>query len=265
MPTALLTILLWLTPQVVPPAAAPSTGKTSARGSTFVRRREVDANAQKAASKSLATLRAVINESNYRLFGLDSTAGTNDLELGNPLPVYFVSSKALASYTPGSDAGKLMTKTDRLLYPVTLHGKGVTVMTIEKTNGRWALLDFNGSGIAPTVAQASSQTRVPSAARRSNRPGTYFAVEIPSLKSLTFIAYAPAPGPGGNGERKRNVLLEPTTTSGQFHEMFAAAADKVLASHPNFSSDKNGVASANDVFKSLIPEAAKVANANVPQ
>ncbi|GEM_PF-5543176 len=227
--------------------------------------KQSDQAADAAADHQLSTLKALINETNLQSFGLTSKDQASGLKLGTPLPVYFVSAKDLAHYKPGTDAGTLMRKTSRVLYPVLLNGKGVTVITMEKQNGRWALIEFGGRSIAPALAEAGTVKSKPSNHGPGGKIPERFAVQIPALKELTFIAFAPPRGPGGSEDQKRNVILRSTNTSDQLQKMLGGAGHELLKTNPQFSAEKKGTQSANDVFKSLSTAAAKVSNSAVPQ
>src|SRR5260370_16521166 len=56
-----------------------------------------------AANQGVATLKELINSSNYKQFGLDSLDQVQKLQLGTGVPLFYVRADQLKSYVPGTD------------------------------------------------------------------------------------------------------------------------------------------------------------------
>ena len=224
-----------------------------------------DVTADQTAVQQLNTLKALVDVNNYHEFGLTSLDDVKRLQLGEPLPVYFVASRDLANFKPGTDAGKILRKSERFLYPVMLDGKGTVVITIEKNSEKWNLVELGRQDIAGNLAKA----RQDKTQKQKTGPGAhqenYFAVQIPTLNELTFLAYAPPAGPGGPSDQKRQVLLTPLNQTSELQRSFGPEGSRFLLNNPSFNSEKEGSKSANEVFQSLVPTASKIANSNAPR
>jgi hypothetical protein len=223
-----------------------------------------DDKADETARNGLSGIRSLISEKNFKDFGLQSSEEAAQLELGNPVPLYYVRADQLKEYQPGSDAGRLMVNANRRLYPVLLKNEGKLLITVEKTATGWRMVSFGQADIAPALTKIKREK----VARTTLGPGSssanYFVVQIPSMH-LNFLAYAPAPGPGGSEESKRQVVLTPLASSDQLAKSIGFQNSKFLALNPSFSSEKQGSRNANEVFKALAPNAVAASSVSAPQ
>ena len=223
-----------------------------------------DGKADETAQNGLSGIRSLINEKNFKTFGLQAPEEAAQLELGNPVPLYYVRADQLKDYQPGSDAGRLMVNANRRLYPVLLKNEGKLLITVERTATDWRMVSFGQADIAPALTKIKRDK----VARTTVGPGSsganYFVVQIPSMH-LNFLAFAPTPGPGGSEQSKRQVVLTPLSPGDQLAKSIGFQNSKYLALNPSFSSEKQGSRSANDVFKALAPNAAAASSVSAPQ
>jgi hypothetical protein len=244
--------------------AEPSTPSAGRQAKRLPARAEGEVQADETARKGLTGIRSLINEKNFKEFGLQSFEEVSELRLGDAVPIYYVRADQLKEYQPGTDAGKLMISANRRLYPVLVNGQGKLLITIEKAETGWRMVSFGQADVAPALTKIKrdkvARTKTGPGASESN----YFVVQIPSMH-LNFLAYAPAPGPGGSGESKRQVTLTPLSSSEQLSKSVGFQNSEFLTLNPTFNAEKQGGRSANDVFKTLSPNAATAMNAAAPQ
>jgi hypothetical protein len=209
------------------------------------------------------TLKSLINEGNYKQYGLESFDDVQKLQLGDPLPLFYVRADQLKDYKPGSDAGKLMISTNREIYPVVLNGTGKLLMTVAKTGDSWRAVSFGEQDVAPSFTKIKADKPKKVATGPGTAERNYFVVQVPAMH-LMFLAFSPPPGPGGGPDDKRQVTLTPLTSKQGLQKSVGFSDSNFLAKNPNFNPQNEGSKSANDVFKTLGPNATK-AMADVPR
>jgi len=223
-----------------------------------------DALADDTARGGLDSLRSLIKDANFKDFGLESVSDVSEFQLGDPVPIFYVRADQLKDYKPGTDAGHLMVNANRRLYPVLVRGVGKLLITIEKTSNGWRMVSFGQADVAPAL----TKIRHDKVARTSGGPGAseanYFVVQIPAMH-LNFLAYALAPGPSGSEESKRQVILTPLSSSDQLSKSIGFQNSKFLSLNPSFSAEKQGSRNANEVFKTLAPNADAAMSVAAPQ
>jgi hypothetical protein len=223
-----------------------------------------DREAALTAQKGLANLRSLVTRENFRQFGLESFDEASKLQLGNPVPLYYVRADQLKEYQPGTDAGKLMINANRRLYPVVVDGIGRLLITIEKAGDAWRMVSFGQQDIAPTLTKIKHDKLRRTASGPGASDTNYFAVQIPSMH-LNFLAYAAAPGPGGSEDSKRQVTLIPLVSGTQLSANIGFQNSQFLIVHPSFNAEKQGSRAANEVFKTLAPNADAAMKTTAPQ
>src|ERR1700733_8299053 len=134
-------------------SAEPSTPSIARQSKKLTVRAEGDVQADETARKGLAGIRSLINERNFKEFGLQSFEEVSDLRLGDPVPIYYVRADQLKEYQPGTDAGKLMISANRRLYPVLVNGEGKLLITIEKADTGWRMVSFGQADVAPALTK----------------------------------------------------------------------------------------------------------------
>ena len=228
------------------------------------KRSSQDTRADETARNGLASLRSLINQTNFKQFGLDSFAQVSKMDLGEPVPVYYVRADQLKDYKPGTDAGRLMISANRRLYPVVIDGVGKLLITIEKTENGWRMVGFGQEDIAPALTKIKRHKVERTAVGPGASEADYFAVQIPSMH-LNFLAYSPAPGPGGSEETKRQVMLTPLASTSQLAKSLGFKNSQYLTLNPSFNADKEGTRKANEVFKTLAKNADAAMKVDAPQ
>lgn len=121
---------------------------------------ETFADAQSAATQSLAVFRQLVNKDNYKDLGFESPEEAATATLGDPIPIAFVRLDQLRDYKQESDPSTLLTSSGQTNYPVLAGGQVRSSVVVEQVNNRWKTASL-GNGV---LAKAIAAVRKPSAA-----------------------------------------------------------------------------------------------------
>lgn len=113
---------------------------------------ETFADAQSAATQSLAAFRQLINKDNFKDLGFDSVEEAGSATLGEPLPVVFVRLDQLRQYQQGSDAGSLLGQSNQMNFPVMVKDQVRSSVVVENVNGRWKTSSLGNGALAKQIA-----------------------------------------------------------------------------------------------------------------
>lgn len=219
---------------------------------------EAENTPERAAARSLATLRQLSNEQTYRELGFESAAEAERTTLGEPLRVFFVRLDRLRQFAQGDSARELLTDANRYVYPVLVEGKPRSAVTVELLNGRWEAVGFGGAAVAGEYAKLRE---LKAAGGRSD----FIAVQVPAMR-LNFL------GHGAGGSELMLTPLPSNTDADRDALMFrndkaiigfterpprggaASTVDDISPRYRSASSDKK----AGDIFSKLAPKAKEI-------
>jgi hypothetical protein len=141
------------------------------------------------AGNGLVKYHKLVNQSNFRIFGLKSAAEAQSSNLGHPVRDYMVRLDALKAYVPGSNPIPLLTDTHMVHYPVVTGGKSNASMTMGFEGGQWQLVSVGDSNRTLKLHTAISSSSVVHRQLVDN----HFNVRIPAL-NLEFAGVYDAKG-----------------------------------------------------------------------
>jgi hypothetical protein len=134
------------------------------------------ADAQTAATQSLATFKKLVTADNFRELGFDSADQVAKANLGAPLRIYVVKLDQLREYEPSKDANSLLSESPQMYYPVTVDGQSRSSIVVEQVEGRWRSASFGNAGLAKQIASISRANTAEASAA-----STQVMVQIPAL------------------------------------------------------------------------------------
>jgi hypothetical protein len=198
-----------------------SAGRKEAPPKTF-------ADAQTAASESLATFRQLVNAQNYKELGFESAEEAANATLGEPIHVLVVSLNQLRQYERGSDPNKLLTDFNQIHYPVVVGDQVRSAILVDQLGGKWKAGTLGGANLAKLIAAARKGAQTSNTSQDT-------VVAVPSL-GLYFL---------GHRTEDNKLTLSP------------------LADNAAFGFRAGGAIPAEEVFAALVP-AAKSLNTDAP-
>ncbi len=142
------------------------------------------ASSAEAASNGLATLRKLVNASNYRSMGFESQDELSSASLGDPLRVFMVRLDQLREFSSGADPEKLLSDVGEELYPVLVKGAPRSAVLVQKQGEQWSPVRYGGANLVKALAQRRSEN---SATVKAAAPA-YFEVHVAAL-NLYFLGY----------------------------------------------------------------------------
>jgi hypothetical protein len=119
------------------------------------------ADAQSAATQSLATFRQLVNDQNFKELGFESRDEAASATLGEPLRVLFVGLNQLRAYQPGSDPSALLTDFNQLSYPVMVRDQVRSSVVVEQVGGKWKTASLGNGALARQVAAVRKAPTAP--------------------------------------------------------------------------------------------------------
>ena len=138
---------------------------------------------QPVALNALKTFTKLITVSNYKEMGFDNLADLKVAKLGTPIEDYMVPLDKLANYKTSVSPADILTKTNKINYPVLVNDQAKSSITISMTNGKWGPVAFGGSKMIKLISEGLQKTKQSGVAATS-----CFTVRIPAL-NLYFIGY----------------------------------------------------------------------------
>ncbi len=114
--------------------------------------RETFADAQSAATQSLASFRKLINNQNYRDLGFESPDEVANATLGEPLPILVVRLDQLREYRQGTDVNSLLNQSNEVNFPVIASNQVRSSVVVEQVNGRWQTGTLGNGALAKHIA-----------------------------------------------------------------------------------------------------------------
>lgn len=139
---------------------------------------------QDVAARALITFRKMVDQTNFKAMGFESSEEMAEATLGEPISVLMVELEDLRAYQPGSDPNKLLKPIDKVIYPVSSKEQVRSSIVLQKSKEGWKASDFGGANFARLVTTAREQ----SAKTTSLAPTAYFVVQVPAL-SAYFLGY----------------------------------------------------------------------------
>lgn len=127
-----------------------------------------------AAREGLATLRHVVNASNYAALGFTSVEEVRQATLGEPLQVYQVRLDALRKFSPQSNPETLLVDIRRTLFPVKAGDRVATSIFVMGARDGWRAAELGNAAVAQLVS-------------RYRHGAGDFVVHVPTLQSY-FVA-----------------------------------------------------------------------------
>ena len=173
-----------------------------------------------AATEGLQTLRALVDDQNFRDLGFESKDEAATATLGEPLRVYLVRLDQLRDFQPEGDAGKLLTDTSEIIFPVLANGQARSSITVAQVDGKWTSAAFGGASLIKQIAKVRSGLPPPPG-------GASVFVKVPAL-NVYFVSQ------GGAGAE---MMLTP------------------LTDQPDYRLKEGGTVSAKEAFSALVPAA----------
>ena len=190
-------------------AQTPDTVNTKLRASA--------AESQAAATSGLAEFKRLVSGKNFQSYGFASADEAASATLGQPVVVFLVRLDQLRDYQPTTDASRLLSGGDKVLYPVLAGGQVRSSVVVDKGSNGWKAGAFGGAQLIQRLSQARA---------RISPAATPIAVDIPALGAYVL------------GElRGGQVFLTP------------------LADHPELNLKAGATEQAAQVFTQLAPVA----------
>jgi len=113
---------------------------------------ETFADAQSAATQSLAVFRRLVNNQNYRDLGFESPDEVANATLGEPLPILFVRLDQLRGYHEGTDVNSLLGQSNEVNFPVMANNQVRSSVVVEQVNGKWRTGTLGNGALARHIA-----------------------------------------------------------------------------------------------------------------
>jgi hypothetical protein len=141
------------------------------------------------AVQGLEKYRHLVNQDNFRSFGLQNAAEVKTAGLGAPVRDYLVRLDALKAYVPGSNPAALLTDTHIVHYPLVAGGRNNASVTMGFDRGQWRLISVGDTQRTAKLHSAISRSVLSQKQTSEN----HFTVRIPAL-NLEFAACWDAKG-----------------------------------------------------------------------
>lgn len=106
-----------------------------------------------AAQEGLATLKQVVNTSNYAALGFNSPDEVRQAALGEPLQIYLVRLDALRKFTVHTKPETLLVDAQRSLYPVKVGTRVATSIFITQSHDGWRATELGNAAVAQLVSR----------------------------------------------------------------------------------------------------------------
>lgn len=133
------------------------------------------------ALRTLRSFQKTINQDNYQLFGLKSSAEVANMRLGtSPIDVYMIRLDSLRKFQDG-DGRNLLVNTSQIIYPVYSGDNLVSSIKLVNDQRKWSVESFGGREIVQYYQEALKKVNA------SARSKTYL-IRIPSLNIFLFAA-----------------------------------------------------------------------------
>lgn len=104
-----------------------------------------------AAEQGLASLRQLVNESNYRELGFESPREVDGASLGEPLPVVFVGLDSLRTYQAGGQPERLLSTLNQASFPVLVNQAPRSSVVVQQQNGGWRTSTLGNGALARLI------------------------------------------------------------------------------------------------------------------
>jgi hypothetical protein len=143
---------------------------------------------QEAATRGLATLRALARQGQFAALGFTSAEEADAATLGAPLHVFMVRLDQLKQYQPGADAASLLTDIGQDFYPVLVGGQTRSSITVSSAEGHFAAVRFGGAALARSLAQRQQEMMSAPVPRKSGPPQNFEVVHVAAL-NLYFLGF----------------------------------------------------------------------------
>ncbi len=127
-----------------------------------------------AAKEGLATLKHVVNASNYVALGFTSPEEVRQATLGEPMQIFGVRLDALSKFTGQASPDTLLVDTRRSLFPVSVGERVATSIFVTHAKDGWRANELGNAAVAQLVS-------------RYRHGPTDFIVHVPALKAW-FVA-----------------------------------------------------------------------------
>lgn len=127
-----------------------------------------------AAKEGLATLKHVVNASNYAALGFASPEEVRQATLGEPMQIYSVRLDALGKFTDQASPDALLVDTRRNFFPVSVGQRVATSIFVTHGHDGWRANELGNAAVAQLVS-------------RYRHSASDFLVHVPALKSW-FVA-----------------------------------------------------------------------------
>lgn len=128
-------------------ASSENASNQSNQGQTF-------ADAQSAATQSLAEFRKLVNDQNYRDLGFESPDEIASATLGAPLQILFVRLDRLREYREGTDVSTLFSQASEMNFPVMANEQVRSSVVVQQVNGKWETGTLGNGALAKLIAAA---------------------------------------------------------------------------------------------------------------
>jgi hypothetical protein len=111
------------------------------------------------------------------------------LQLGCPLPIFYIRHDALKAHLAGHDVRKLLVDGEERLFPVYKDGKVVSSVVVAKQEGVWSFKSLGDSNLVKDLSEVRDRQALVSGKGLAN----YFIVHIPSMYHM-FIGHYDSAG-----------------------------------------------------------------------
>jgi hypothetical protein len=185
------------------------------------------ADAQTAATQSLATFRKLVTSENYKELGFESADQVANARLGAPLQIFIVKLDQLREYQTGSDPNRLLNEGAQLYYPVAVGEQTRSSLVVEQSEGKWKAASFGNAGLAKQIAVVSKRATAPQTTVSSE-----FIVQVPAL-GIYFL-----------GHRADNKLMLTPLATDPGYDLKAGAtqpAEEIFTKLAPFAKSHNGL------------------------
>lgn len=126
----------------------------------------------------------LVDKQNYQDLGFKSLDELNRMELGIPIPVYFINLEDLRQFVADSDPNDLIKQPKEILYPIEIEGEIRCSLALSQRDGEWQTESFG----RPKLSRAVIRMREQHASNSAYEIPDYFALEIPAMY-LIFVGH----------------------------------------------------------------------------
>lgn len=215
------------------------------------------ADAQTAASQSLATLRALVNASNYKDLGFESPDEAANSTLGKPIPIMTVGLQQLRGYQRGSDPAALLKDFNEIHYPVAFKEQVRSAIVVRQVDGKWRAASFGDANLAKQIAQARMRT---STTPSTTPTPSASPAPAPSPTRSPSPTASPSPTPSAAGAGEGEMIVNIPALNLSFVGHRGDDGKLVLTSlvdAPAYNLSAGKTISAEELFALLAPVAQK--------